>query len=495
MYGNIHIGNTATISGILFPDGTFQDTAAVTTVATPSYGAQGTVQFAGASNTFSGNTASLFWDDTNYSLYANAITTSAFNSTGNVQVDRLISNLSVGIGTTTAVGIANAFAVYGSENLYGNLVLQTTAGSTTSGIYFADGSYLITAGGGGSYSNANVTSYLSGPVQIGNLTVNNTTVSTNTTTGALLVGGGVGVGGNLNVGGAQSLFTNQVGIGTSTAPVSGNILSVYGNVVISNTASSGSGVYFPDGSFQTTAVTPTNSYGTVGTIQFAGSANTFSGNSSALFWDSSNNWLGIGTNLPSQTLTLLGNLLAYGNTHVMFGRLGIGTSNIKIGDNLTVVGGNINVASYGTGIFFPDGSFQQSSAGSSAAGTDKSVQFNDGGVFAGQNNFIFDKTTLRLGVGTSTLTNSLMVYGATPAIFNTTNGGDQQIIVGNTTSDGTVIGFNSATTIAYGYMKSAGGTTNIVVTKTGTGIGGITVPQNTLDVGGRTAIGFAYAGV
>ena len=68
VYGNIHLGNTGVISGIVFSDGTFQRTAASGSGGSPSFGAPGTVQFAGAGNTYAGNTSSFFWDSTNIRL-------------------------------------------------------------------------------------------------------------------------------------------------------------------------------------------------------------------------------------------------------------------------------------------------------------------------------------------------------------------------------------------------------------------------------------------
>lgn len=73
--------------------------------------------------------------------------------------------------------------------------------------------------------------------------VTNADASTSTVTGALRVTGGAGFGGNINVGGSVSLFTNTVGIGTSSnvGMISGNALTVFGNVNIT-------GGYFLNGS-------------------------------------------------------------------------------------------------------------------------------------------------------------------------------------------------------------------------------------------------------
>ena len=59
------------------------------------------------------------------------------------------------------------------------------------------------------YSNANVESYLNGPVTVGNLYVSNVIQSVSDITGAIIVTGGDGISGNLNVGvstGATSIF-------------------------------------------------------------------------------------------------------------------------------------------------------------------------------------------------------------------------------------------------------------------------------------------------
>jgi hypothetical protein len=95
---------------------------------------------------------------------------------------------------------------------YGNIVIQNRAAGG-SGIYFADGTFLTTAATPGSYSNANVASYLSGPVQVGNLTINNATASTSTVTGALVAAGGIGAGGNVNAGGNLHYFGGTIGVG------------------------------------------------------------------------------------------------------------------------------------------------------------------------------------------------------------------------------------------------------------------------------------------
>ena len=135
VYGNIHIGNTATISGIVFPDGTFQDTAAHNT---PSFGPQYTLQFAGASNTFSGDSSNLSWDAANLSLYTSNLTVpgnaNVFANLGvgqNIQLSGNLngSNTSIISGKTgTFLGGPNGFgALYVGLQDYTNYQPNTTA--------------------------------------------------------------------------------------------------------------------------------------------------------------------------------------------------------------------------------------------------------------------------------------------------------------------------------------------------------------------------------
>lgn len=91
-------------------------------------------------------------------------------------------------------------------------------------------------------------------------------------------------------------INGNVGIGTSQSV---STLTVQGNVRVQGTNNT---LIFPDGSTQTSAANYTPSYGSEGTVQFAGSAGTFSGDGTHLFWDSGNLRLGIGTNAPVSTL-------------------------------------------------------------------------------------------------------------------------------------------------------------------------------------------------
>ena len=91
------------------------------------------------------------------------------------------------------------------------------------------------------------------------------------------------------------------------------------------------------------------------------------------------------------------------------GNVGIGTS---LPDQSLSVAGNISVVSNGHGYLFPDGSFQDTAAVSSApSSTSGSVQYNDNGHFGGSSNLFWDNVDNRLGLATTTPATTLDVNG------------------------------------------------------------------------------------
>jgi len=536
--------------------------------------------------------------------------------TGNIVVlgSNDLFNGKVGIGTSTITGAnSNVLAVYGTTQQYGNIALQSQAAGGA-GIYFADGTFQTTAGAApGNYSNTNVASYLSGPVQVGNLTINNTTASTSTVTGALLMGGGAGIQGSVNIGGnlsvalasqlsfviasnsivASSMTSNgaiqSAGTATVNALASNGAVSgttgtftgaLYGasfntagtatvNALTSNGAVSGTTGTFTGAlygaSFNTAGTATVNALasngavsGTTGTFTGAlygasfntagtatvnalasngaitgttitGTAGTFTSlqNSGTTTTNAlSSNVYGVfgqnvavnstnastaytaGALIVAGGVGINGNLNVNGANNLFSNKVGIGTS-VILGARANVLAvygtenlyGNLiiaNTTSGGSGIYFPDGTYQQTAG--TIGGINQSVQYNNNGVFGGDTDFLYDNVNKRLGIGTISLTNSLTVFSATPALFSTTNGADQQIIVGNsnTSSYGTVVGYNSSAGSGlntYGYISFVGAASkNISVTSGKTGIGGITIPQNTLEIGGTTVIGGTFAG-
>lgn len=90
-----------------------------------------------------------------------------------------------------------------------------------------------------------------------------------------------------------------------------------------------------------------------------------------------------------------------GNDATISGNVGIGVSAVTSGSALSV-NGTVDIQGIGNGIYFPDGTFQSSSAQSSAAGSDGDLQFNQGGSFGASSYLRWDNANRRLGVGTTT---------------------------------------------------------------------------------------------
>ncbi len=204
VYGNIHIGDTNTPSGIIFPDGSFQATSATSTL---SYGVPGTVQFAGTGNTFTGNGDNLFWDNNNNRLNVNTlrvinqITTNSLSSNTNVVATNLQSTGRASVSSLVSNGI-----ISGTSGTFTSLQSSGTATVNTliSNVYGLFGQ---------------------------NVTVNSTNPSLSTTTGALVVGGGIGIGGNIVTGGSVNYFAGRVGIGTNNPATQ---LEVMGGAILAD---------------------------------------------------------------------------------------------------------------------------------------------------------------------------------------------------------------------------------------------------------------------
>ncbi len=121
-----------------------------------------------------------------------------------------------------------------------------------------------------------------------------------------------------------------------------------------------------------------------------------------------------------------GAILCQEGFFVNISSLNITQQNLTIINNLTV-DGNVSAD-----FFLGDGSQLTGIPGTSPAGSDTQVQFNDGGIFGGDADFVFDKSTTRVGIGTATPQNTLNVDGELNVTgnFTTATGG---IIGGNAT--------------------------------------------------------------
>jgi Chaperone of endosialidase len=393
----------------------------------------------------------------------------------------------VGIGTSSSVGAnSNVLAVYGTSQYYGNIVIQNQAAGG-SGIYFADGSFQITANPN-PYSNANIASYLSGPVQIGNLTIVNTTVSTSTTTGALLMGGGAGIGGNINVGGQTNLFSGNItinGTNASTSTATGALVvatggvGIGGNLVVGGTAQVG---FLNVGNSVVAASIVSNT-----SIQVASTAtvNTLASNVYGLFGQNVTiNSTNLSVTLGTGALVLLGgagiggNINVGGSRSIFQGFVGIGTSsNAGVNSNtMTLYGtsmhyGNIvlqNTTAGGAGIYFADGTFQIT-ANSNTYSNVNVASYLSGPVQIG------NLTIVNTTISSSTTTGALLMGGGAGIAGNINVGGQTNLFSGNI-----VIGGSNAATSA--------STGALIITSGGIGVGG------NLVAGGTAQVGFLNAG-
>ncbi len=120
-----------------------------------------------------------------------------------------------------------------------------------------------------------------------------------------------------------------------------------------------------------------------------------------------------------------------GTTTYTTSNVGIGVTSVAAGSALTV-NGTIDIQGLGNGIYFPDGTFQDSSASASAAGGTDQIQFNDGsGSFAADSQFVYNPTLKRFGVGTTSAISSVQykytalestgseVFDTTPTVIDT----------------------------------------------------------------------------
>lgn len=168
-------------------------------------------------------------------------------------------------------------------------------------------------------------------------------------------------------------------------------------------------------------------------------------------------------------------------------------------------------------VLLPDA--QGGVSGAETGGSDKHIQFNDGGSLAGDPEFIFDKTTNRVSIGQNTFDSSLTVKGTTSTAGsvikinsnNTTNVRSQSYLdisktnntrlkiglVGNGQSAiPTIQASTAASGFAGGLEVALGGNKHIKVDTSGTTIGvgaSLSAPNKALTVIGQMGIGNGVA--
>ena len=175
----------------------------------------------------------------NGAISGTTATVTALQSSGTATVSSLVSNGAISGTTTTVTSLqSSGTATVNSltSNVYGLFGQNITVNSSNASTSTTTGA-IVTSGGvgvagainaGGQVFSASTMNSTGQAIHSSivsnvyglfgqNVTVNSSNASTGTTTGALIVGGGVGAAGNLNVGGTVSIFSGNVGIGTSAA--------------------------------------------------------------------------------------------------------------------------------------------------------------------------------------------------------------------------------------------------------------------------------------
>lgn len=118
-----------------------------------------------------------------------------------------------------------------------------------------------------------------------------------------------------------------------------------------------------------------------------------------------------------------------GSLVVVNGNVGIGSSTpsspLSVDGNIAIFGGN-------SAVIFPDGSTQSTSANNIVfpSGTTGAVQFNNNGVFGGNEaNLYWDNTNLRLGVGTNNPRSSFQIIDVGYESTNTSTSGITPVVL------------------------------------------------------------------
>ena len=140
-------------------------------------------------------------------------------------------------------------------------------------------------------------------------------------------------------------------------------------------------------------------------------------NTHMLYVDGANDKIGINTDTPSHPLSVIGHVSA---------SLGITGSSIHAGDFTTVINSThvSSSVSISASSFWANGvQLTAGGGGGSPGGSDGQVQYNNGGSFGGESNFVYDDGNDRVGIGTSAPSHTLSVTGSAQVTGNLTVSG------------------------------------------------------------------------
>lgn len=175
--------------------------------------------------------------------------------------------------------------------------------------------------------------------------------------------------------------------------------------------------------------------GTVGSVLFVGAGSTLAQDNVNLFWDDTNNRLGIGTTTPSLQLQTSGDVQFNG---VRVGRgAGNDSTNTAVGNNALPNASSVNNVALGTnaGQRIGAGSGNNVCVGSGAGGGSSSTQTATANVFIGTNaGQVVTTGSNNIGIGTNAL-NNLGIGGTNVAVGDSAlvnlTGGSHNVAVGS----------------------------------------------------------------
>lgn len=198
--------------------------------------------------------------------------------------------------------------------------------------------------------------------------------------------------------GASVFYPFQGGTGTSTTPGKGSLLigsgtGIYGvlasstnNLVLKTSSTASLGLSWETDATGAVSIGSSITDATAGSVLFVGASGDLQQNNSNFYWDTTNNRLGIGTNRPSSTLHIVGELTNNGIRSV--------SSTIsQINGNLLINAGNLTSNS-----FFSSSSTITTLRFTNASGTNFSV--TGFGIFSTLSFTNATGTTLRIASST-----------------------------------------------------------------------------------------------
>ena len=349
----------------------------------------------------------------------------AYQTWANATLGTTYSNANVVANLQNFVTTINSTAnIITTANIYSSNIITTGTTGNISGVshifatnYVYPNGVSILSGIGGTYSNTNVSAYLTQGANIGsgttisNLVAAATTTSSSTTTGALVVRGGAGIAGAVYIGGDLRVTASSVAVGTTSGAlvVTGG-LGIGGDAFFGGLFQSTNGIDSTSPSTGSFTVQNNGGIGVAGNVH-ASKLYTLNG----VFWSSNNQLY-----LPEPSSKFTSNIVAGSgdaSTNTTTGALVVaGSGGLGVGGSLNATAGStVNGWTVGGLLWAACTSPATSATSGGGLLVDGGARFTgniyaSGNIYLGANtssNLIANATT----TSTSTTTGSFVVRG------------------------------------------------------------------------------------